>query len=114
MLDMKKDTLIGRAHDLIAEKAFIFFLLNDKIVKLKVHILDCYFSCVLCLFFSCREREKKKGQWNFCGKRVNKLKYESNEIFNKKMFYSRSTNSAAFCALVWMSLPTPFPSMQLK
>ena len=34
--------------------------------------------------------------------------------FFKKIFYKRSTNSAAFCVLQWMSLPHPFPSMQLK
>ena len=34
--------------------------------------------------------------------------------FPKKIFYNRSTNSAVICALQLMSLPTPFPSMQLK
>ena len=28
--------------------------------------------------------------------------------------YNISTNSAVFCALRWMYLPPPFPSMQLK
>ena len=31
-----------------------------------------------------------------------------------KDVYNRSTNSTAFCSLQLMSLPTPFPSMQLK
>ena len=35
-------------------------------------------------------------------------------LLREKIFYSRSTNSAAFYALQRMSLPTPFPSMQLK
>ena len=28
-------------------------------------------------------------------------------ILHKKIFYNRSTNSATFCALQWMSLPAP-------
>ena len=32
----------------------------------------------------------------------------------QKIFYNRSTNSAASCALKWMSLQTPFPSMKFK
>ena len=28
---------------------------------------------------------------------------------HKKRFYNRETNSAAFCALQWMSLPPPSP-----
>ena len=32
----------------------------------------------------------------------------------EKIFFNRSTNSAAFCAFQGMSLPLPFPSVQLK
>ena len=31
-----------------------------------------------------------------------------------KIFYNRSTNSTAFCALQWLSLPPSFLPMQLK
>ena len=35
-------------------------------------------------------------------------------VGKKKIFYNRSTKSAAFCAIQWMPLPNSFPSMQLK
>ena len=30
------------------------------------------------------------------------------ETYREKIFYNRSTNGEAFCALQWMSLPPPF------
>ena len=36
------------------------------------------------------------------------------QLVEQKISQNRSTNSAAFCALHWMSLPLPFPSMQYK
>ena len=35
-------------------------------------------------------------------------------LLNQNISYNRSTNSVAFCALQWMSVPPPLPSMQLK
>ena len=36
------------------------------------------------------------------------------QLVEQKISQNRSTNSAASSALQWMSLPLPFPSMQLK
>ena len=60
----------------------------------------------------------KENTYNICAQNVTALSiipiYYIHRQAYEKIFYSRSTNSAAFCALQCMTLPLPFHSMQLK
>ena len=46
--------------------------------------------------------------------RIGSVNLQQQESFIEKIYYDRSTNSVAFCALQCMSLPPSFPSKHLK
>ena len=86
---------------LIVEPFIQNWRVNLGLIVLYVFILLFYFSTILLA-------------WSFTKWKENNPDNIAGIVYKQNIFYNRSTNSAAFCAFQWMSLPSPFPPMQLK